>query len=137
MRDKKGRGKDLGALAAGFQVWVQLVKVADREWKKATVVKEAGMRSYEIQDNNRVLIKNRRHQRETKQKKNNGDGYLLNKEPAEQQLNIDLQSNDSIAGPEPAVVSTESNFERSEGTVTCTRRSRISQKPKYLNDYYT
>ena len=71
--------RDLPTLAVGDQVWVQPVKVGDHEWKKATIVKEAGIRSYEVQeDNNQVLIRNRRHLKEAKQRKLVGDDHQPN-----------------------------------------------------------
>ncbi|CAB3981085.1 Retrovirus-related Pol poly from transposon [Paramuricea clavata] len=70
-RQKKfyNRGaRDLPALAA--------VKVGDREWKKATVLREAGIRSYEVEtENDRTLILNRRHLKEAKSRSANGDDF--------------------------------------------------------------
>ena len=125
-------------LAAGDQVWVQPVKVGDREWKKATIVKEAGIRSYEVQaPNNQVLIRNRRHLKEAKQEKSVGNEYQPNKELTELQSTTEIQPFE--ADSEPALVSAdpESNLEPSDETVTRTRSGRISRKPKYLNKYYT
>ncbi|CAB3977233.1 Hypothetical predicted protein [Paramuricea clavata] len=68
--------RDLPAWAAGDQVWIQPVNVGDREWKKATVLREAGIRSYEVKtENDRTLIRNRRCLKKAKSKPANCDDH--------------------------------------------------------------
>ena len=70
------RARDLPALAAGDQVWIQPAKVGDREWKKATVLKEVVNRSYKVKtENDQTLIRNRRHLKEAKSRSASGDDH--------------------------------------------------------------
>jgi hypothetical protein len=154
-RQKKfyNRGaRDLPALAAGDQVWIQTVKVGDREWKKATILREAGIRSYEVEtENDRTLIRNRRHLKEAKSRSENGDDHQqiqeLPKTPevAERGPSGFDGETDPIPEliPDPdrgAQSSTESGMlsgDMRDNIITRTQSGRISQRPKYLDDYST
>jgi hypothetical protein len=154
-RQKKSYNRgasDLPALAAGDQVWIQPVKVGDREWKKATVLREAGIRSYEVEtENDRTLIRNRRHLKEAKSRSANGDDHQqiqeLPKTPevAERgSSGFDGETSpipELIPGPErDTQSSTDSGMlsgDMRDNIISRTRSGRISQRPKYLNDYST
>lgn len=49
-----------------------------------------------------VLIRNRRHSKRAKQRKNDEDDYQLNEKPSERQPNIDIQLSWTNVNPEPA-----------------------------------
>ncbi len=147
-RQKKfyNRGaRDLPTLVAGDQVWIQPSQVGDREWKKATILKEAGIRSYEVEtENERVLIRNRRHLKEAKKRPADVDDHHpiqeLSKAKSPERVSGGLDG-EIPEIPEPAVhTSTGPGMPftaAKEEIVTRTRSGRISQKPRWLNDYYT
>ena len=103
-------------------------------------------RSYEIEtENDRTLIRNRRHLKEAKSRSANGDKHQqiqeLPKTPevAEQQLSDFDGEIDPIPEliPDPdRGVQSSTEFGR-DNIITRTRSGRISQRPKYLDDYST
>ncbi|CAB4037995.1 Retrovirus-related Pol poly from transposon, partial [Paramuricea clavata] len=126
--------RDLPALAAGDQVWIQPVKVGDREWKK-TVLREAGIR----------------HLKEAKSRSANGDDYQQIQELPKTPEVAERGSSgfDGETDPIPELIpdpdrgvqsSTESGMlsgDMRDNIITRTRSGRISQRPKYLDDYST
>ena len=74
--------RDLPALEEGDQVWVQPFKLREKEWKKATVLRKAGIRSYEVQvEDKRILIRNKRHLKAARQREKSTSDHLVREDP--------------------------------------------------------
>lgn len=106
-------------------MWLQPVRLGDKQWKRATVLNEVGVRSYEVEtEDERILIRNRRHLKEARQRTSDNQGRN------------EVEFHD-VQETTPAVKLSEvetSAAETDEGHIR-TRSGRIVRAPKYLGDY--
>ena len=138
-RDKLKRKYDKGArdlqeLDEEDQVRMQPFKLGDKEWKKGTVLKKVGIRSYAVESDGQVYVRNGRHLRPAEVSHSPHGQDLTPRDDA-----VDHTSDDAAAPPpaEEGADLKELDHPDSQHVTEAvrTRSGRLTRKPVYLKDF--
>ena len=126
--------RELSPLKEGDMVRIQPTRCGQKKWKQAIVIRQVGIRSYEVESNGSTYIRNRRFLRRSLIKEDNNN-YTDNEEPEEEETPETTATNagetiiPTTAAPE-SLNTARAAEPNSQGTTT--RSGRNIKKPNRL-----
>ncbi|CAB4028483.1 Retrovirus-related Pol poly from transposon, partial [Paramuricea clavata] len=126
--------KELSPLRKGEVVRLQPARIGEKKWKRGIVVREAGIKSYEVQCNGYTYTRNRfirRSRLPAEFDSDNADEEMSDMSEAEENVSVPIDNDLPQENPQPAHIErNETNTETS--STSKTRSGRLVKKPDRL-----